>query len=47
VSGLVLTDANHGLAIYDHFYGLASTNLVRTSDGGATWSRATSFFERL
>ena len=47
VSGLVLTDANHGLAIYDHFYGLASTNLVRTSDGGARWSRATSFFERL
>jgi hypothetical protein len=46
VSGLVFTDANHGLAICDHFYELASTYLVGTSDGGATWSRATSFFER-
>ena len=47
VSRLVFTDANHGQAISDHFYELASTYLVGTSDGGATWSRATSFFERL
>jgi hypothetical protein len=46
VSGLVFTDANHGLAICDHFYELASTDLVGTSDGGATWSRALSFVER-
>ena len=46
VSGLVFTDANQGLAICDHFYELASTYLVGTSNGGAMWNRATSIFER-
>ncbi len=46
VFGLVFTDARHGLAICNHHSTLASTYLLRTSDGGSTWSQAAAFYER-
>lgn len=39
VNGLVFSDAEHGLAICDENYSVASTYLLRSSDGGATWSK--------
>jgi len=39
VNGLVFSDAKHALAICDENYSLASTDLLQTSDGGATWSK--------
>jgi hypothetical protein len=46
VYGLVFTDALHGLAACNHYYALKSTYLLRTSDGGTTWSRVAAFYER-
>lgn len=43
VYGLVFTDATNGLAVCNRNYKLTSTYLLRTSDGGATWSRVTLF----
>lgn len=44
VNGLVFTDASHGLAACDERNSFASTILLKTSDGGASWSSATSFY---
>ena len=41
--GLVFTDATHGLAVCNRNYKLTSTYLLRTSNGGATWSSVTWF----
>ncbi len=41
--GLVFTGATHGLAVCNRSYKLTSTYLLRTSDGGTTWSRVTLF----
>jgi hypothetical protein len=46
VFGLVFTDLHHGLAICSQGYTLASTDLLRTSDAGATWRRVTAFYQR-
>ena len=39
VTGLVFTDVTQGLAACDRSYTQATTFLMRTSDGGATWSK--------
>ncbi len=39
VGGLVFTDALHGLAACDRANTQATTELVRTSDGGVTWGQ--------
>jgi len=39
VNGLVFTDEMHGLAACDRSNTQATTYLLRTSDGGATWKR--------
>lgn len=47
VNGLVFTDASRGFAACDKNNTFASTVLLRTSDGGATWNRATTFYPPL
>ncbi len=44
VNGLVFTDPTHGFAACDELNSFASTILLKTSNGGATWSPATSFY---
>ncbi|MDE3106973.1 MAG: hypothetical protein KGJ42_02315 [Acidobacteriota bacterium] len=39
ISNLVFTNARHGVVICDQNYSPASTQLLRSLDGGATWSR--------
>jgi hypothetical protein len=39
VNGLVFTNAMHGLAACDRSNTQATTYLLHTSDGGATWSK--------
>jgi hypothetical protein len=44
VNGLAFTDATHGFAACDERNSFSSTILLKTSNGGATWSPATSFY---
>ena len=44
VNGLVFTDPTHGFAACDERNSFASTILLKTSDGGASWRPATPFY---
>jgi hypothetical protein len=44
VNGLVFIDATHGFAACDKHSTFASTVLLQTSNGGATWSSAAGFY---